>query len=114
MAMRCSGGAASRSPEMGAPASVAPVSLSAAANKETGATEAGAPISGDLDAAPPEQRIAIVKNGALQWVSPPDLYVYEYDLRPGEKGFVGTASPGDGDDHWWTARLYAFSESGGQ
>jgi dipeptidyl aminopeptidase/acylaminoacyl peptidase len=88
------------------------VLATADANKETGATEAGAPIAGDLDAAPPEQRIAIVKNGAMQWVSPPDLYVYEYDWLPAGKGFVGTASPGNGDDHWWTARLYAFSESG--
>ena len=88
------------------------VLATANANKETGATEAGTAISGDLDAAPPEQRIAIVKNGAMQWVSPPDLYVYEYDWQPAGKGFVGTASPGDGDDHWWTARLYAFSESG--
>jgi dipeptidyl aminopeptidase/acylaminoacyl peptidase len=88
------------------------VLATANANKETGATEAGTPISGDLDAAPPEQRIAIVKNGAMQWVSPPDLYVHEYDWRPAGKGFVGTASPGNGDDHWWTARLYAFSESG--
>src|SRR5882672_7222690 len=82
------------------------------ANKETGATEAGTPISGDLDAAAPEQRIAIVKNESVQWVSPPDLYVYEYDWRPAGKGFVSTASPGNGDNNWWTARLYAFSESG--
>jgi len=54
----------------------------------------------------------IVQERAMQWVSPPDLYVYEYDWQPRGKGFVGTASPGDGDDHWWTARLYAFSESG--
>jgi dipeptidyl aminopeptidase/acylaminoacyl peptidase len=79
--------------------------------KEVGATEAGAPVSGDLDAPPPEQRIALLKNGAVQFVSPPDLYVYEYDSRPGGKGFVGTAAPGDGDDNWWTAKLYAFSES---
>src|SRR3984893_4277528 len=84
----------------------------AEATKETGATEAGTPRSGDLDAAPPEQRIAIVKNGALQWVSPPELYVYEYDWRPAGKGFVGTASPGNGDNNWWTALLYAFSEGG--
>ena len=78
--------------------------------KEAGATEAGAPVSGDLDAAPPEQRIALLENGALRFASPPDLYVYEYDWRPGGKGFVGTAAPGDGDDNWWTAKLYAFSE----
>lgn len=78
------------------------------ANKEVGATEAGAPIAGDLDAASPEQRIAVLEAGALRWVSPPDLFVYEYDWRPDGKGFVGTAAPGDGDDNWWSAKLYAF------
>jgi len=82
------------------------------ATKEVGATQAGAPIAGDLDAAPPEQRIAILENGALRFISPPDLFVYEYDWRSGGKGFVGTASPGDGDNNWWTAKLYAFAESG--
>jgi len=79
--------------------------------KEVGATEAGAPISGDLDTPPPEQRIALLKNGVLQFVSPPDLYVYEYDSLPHGQGFVGTASPGDGDNNWWTAKLYVFSEA---
>jgi dipeptidyl aminopeptidase/acylaminoacyl peptidase len=79
--------------------------------KEVGATQAGAPVAGDLDAAPPEQRIAILESGALRWISPPDLFVYEYDWRGAGKGFVGTASPGDGDKNWWTAKLYAFPES---
>ena len=79
--------------------------------KEVGATEAGVPVSGDLDAPPPEQRIALLENGVLHWASPPDLFVYEYDSRPGGKGFVGTAAPGDGDNNWWTAKLYAFSET---
>jgi dipeptidyl aminopeptidase/acylaminoacyl peptidase len=80
------------------------------ATKEVGATQAGAPIAGDLDEPPPEQRIALLQNGSLRFVSPPDLYVYEYDWRPGGRGFVGTASPGDGDNNWWTAKLYSFSE----
>ncbi len=79
------------------------------ANKEIGATEAGAPIAGDLDEAVPEQRIAVLDQGALHWASPPDLFVYEYDWRPDGKGFVGTAAPGNGDDNWWAAKLYAFS-----
>jgi dienelactone hydrolase len=82
------------------------------ATKEVGATQAGAAIAGDLDAAPPEQRIAVLAQGALRWVSPPDLFVYEYDWRAGGKGFVGTAAPGDGDNNWWTAKLYAFPENG--
>ena len=81
--------------------------------KEAGATEAGAPIAGDLDEATPEQRIAVLENGALRFVSPPNLYVYEFDWRTAHAGFVGTASPGNGDDNWWTAKLLAFPESGG-
>jgi len=81
------------------------------ARKEVGATEAGAPIAGDLDEAVPEQRIAVLDHDALEWASPQDLYVYEYDWRPGG-GFVGTAAPGDGDNNWWTAKLYAFPLAG--
>lgn len=83
------------------------------ARKEVGATEAGAAVAGDLDAAPAEQRIAILEGGAIHWASPPDLFVYEYDSRPDGKGFVGTAAPGDGDNNWWTAKLYAFSGADG-
>ena len=82
------------------------------ATKEVGATQAGAAIAGNLDAAPPEQRIAVLEHGDLRWISPPDLFVYEYDWRAGGKGFIGTAAPGDGDNNWWTAKLYAFPESG--
>ena len=81
--------------------------------KEVGATEAGAPIAGDLDEPSPEQRIGILEGASLRWVSPPDLYVYEYEWRPDGKGFVGTAAPGDGDNNWWTAKLYAFDLSNG-
>jgi len=81
--------------------------------KEVGATEAGAPVAGDLDEPTPEQRIGILERGFLHWVSPPDLYVYEYEWRPDGKGFVGTAAPGDGDNNWWTAKLYAFGVNDG-
>ena len=84
----------------------------AGATKELGAVEAGAPIVGDLDAAPPEQRIAVVEQGKLHWASPPDLFVYEYDWRPDGRGFVGTAAPGDGDNNWWVAKLYSFDLAG--
>ncbi len=83
------------------------------ARKEVGATQAGAVIAGDLDAPPPEQRIAVFTGGSLHFASPPDLFVYEYDWRPQGRGFVGTASPGDGDDNWWTAKLYAFAPESG-
>jgi dipeptidyl aminopeptidase/acylaminoacyl peptidase len=83
------------------------------ARKEVGATQAGAAVAGDLDAPPAEQRIAVLTGGTLHWASPPDLFVYEYDWRPGGRGFIGTAAPGDGDDNWWTAKLYAFASETG-
>jgi len=83
------------------------------AKKEAGPTEARQAIAGDLDEATPEQRIAVLENGSLRWASPRDLYVYEYDWRPGGRGFVGTAAPGDGDDNWYIAKLYAFGERDG-
>lgn len=83
------------------------------ARKEVGATEAGAPVAGDLDAPSTEQRIATLDGGRLRWASPPELFVYEYDWRPDGTGFIGTAAPGDGDDSWWIAKLYAFTRADG-
>jgi dipeptidyl aminopeptidase/acylaminoacyl peptidase len=84
------------------------VLATANAQKNTGRTEAGIPVVGDIDAVvPDEQRIAVIEHGALRFISPPDLYVYEFDFLP-HGGFVGTAAPGDGDSHWWVAKLYAF------
>jgi dipeptidyl aminopeptidase/acylaminoacyl peptidase len=85
------------------------VLATAGAEKEVGAVEAGAPVGGELGADVHEQRIAILSpDGSFKWASPDNLFVYEYDWRPDETGFVGTAAPGDGDDHWWIAKLYAF------
>jgi len=80
------------------------------AHKNIGRTEAGVPLVGDIGAAAPdEQRIALIEGDVLRFVSPPDLYVYEFDFLPRE-GFVATAAPGDGDSQWWVAKLYAFEQ----
>jgi dipeptidyl aminopeptidase/acylaminoacyl peptidase len=79
------------------------------AEKEVGATEAGAAQTGELGGDIHEQRVAVLgKDGTLHFASPPDLFVYEYAWRPDGSGFVGTAAPGDGDNNWWIAKLYAF------
>ncbi|MBV8300994.1 MAG: S9 family peptidase [Candidatus Dormibacteraeota bacterium] len=83
------------------------------ARKEVGATEAGAAVAGDLDAPPPEQRIAVIEGGQLHWASPPGLFAYEYDWRPDSGGFVATAAPEDGDNNWWIAKIYAFARGDG-
>jgi len=86
----------------------------AGATKEVGATEAGAAGTGELDAASPSQRIAVLAQGQreLRWVSRDGLFVYEYDWLPDASGFVATAAPGDGDRNWWVAKLYAFGING--
>jgi dipeptidyl aminopeptidase/acylaminoacyl peptidase len=83
-----------------------------AAHKETGATQAGAALVGEIGIASSidEQRIATVAavGGELTFVSPGDTWVYEYDWLPDNSGFVATAAKGDGDNNWWTAKLEAF------
>ena len=49
-------------------------------HKKTGATAAAATMTGEVGDVVDEQRIALVENGALRFVSPAGLYVYEYDL----------------------------------
>ncbi len=78
------------------------------AHKEVGATQAAAPLVGEIGAAPDEQRIATLDGTSLRFESPADTYVYEYDWLPNGGGFVGTAAKGDGDNNWWIAQLYAF------
>ncbi len=79
------------------------------ARKEVGATQAGAPIVGEIGVDEDEQRIGIVApGGKLRFASPADLYVYEYDWMPSGDTFVGTAAHGNGDNNWWIAKLYAF------
>jgi dipeptidyl aminopeptidase/acylaminoacyl peptidase len=83
------------------------------ANKEVGATQAGAPITGDLSGPTPEQRIGILDGKTIHWSSPAGMFVYEYDWLPDGSGFVGTAAPGDGDNNWWVAKLYRFNANDG-
>ena len=88
------------------------------AHKETGATQAGAALVGEIGVAGSidEQRIATVpaSGGELSFVSPVDTWVYEYDWTPDGSGFVATAAKGDGDNNWWTAKLEAFGRDGSE
>jgi len=85
------------------------------AHKLTGATEAGAALTGEIGVSTDEQRIATmpVAGGALKPVSPADTYVYEYGWTPDSKGFAATAAKGNGDNNWWVAKLiYVDAKSG--
>ncbi|GAC1337189.1 MAG: hypothetical protein NVSMB23_03330 [Myxococcales bacterium] len=62
-----------------------------------------------------ERRIAVVDaaTGATALVSPPDLFVYEYDWSPDGKSFAYTGAHGSGDDNWWVAELFTQAATGG-
>jgi len=62
-----------------------------------------------------EQRLTVVDvaTGMARALTPPDLYVYEYDWSPDGKRFAATAAPGDGDNNWWIARLYTVDAEHG-
>lgn len=55
-----------------------------------------------------DQRIATVKasGGAIEQITPEDLYVYEYSWSPSGAKVAYVAAPPPGDDNWWTAQLY--------
>jgi dipeptidyl aminopeptidase/acylaminoacyl peptidase len=62
-----------------------------------------------------EQRIAVVdvETKALRFLSPPDLYVYEYAWSPDGRTFAAVAAKGSGDDNWWSAELLAVDAASG-
>jgi dipeptidyl aminopeptidase/acylaminoacyl peptidase len=67
--------------------------------------------TGVIDAKIYEQRLTIVDvaNGRVRQISPPDMYVYEYDWSPDSKNLTLTAAHGAGDANWYVARLYTLS-----
>jgi dipeptidyl aminopeptidase/acylaminoacyl peptidase len=66
------------------------------------------PPAGVVDQKIYEQRIATIDLGAnhLMQVTPPDIYVYEYDWAPDGQGWAAITAHGSGDANWWVARLY--------
>jgi dipeptidyl aminopeptidase/acylaminoacyl peptidase len=84
------------------------------ARKQTGATQAGIPLVGEIGEQQDEQRIAVASasGGQLRYVSPADTFVYEYDWTPDGRGFVATAAKGNGDNNWWVAKLESFGLDG--
>lgn len=66
------------------------------------------PLAGVIDEKIYEQRIATIdlSNDRFTQVTPPDMYVYEYDWAPDGQSWVAIASHGAGDANWWVARIY--------
>jgi dipeptidyl aminopeptidase/acylaminoacyl peptidase len=86
------------------------------------APRAGGPLepmtlaSGVVEEQVYEQRLATVDpaTGRVEQVSPPDLYVYEYDWSPDSKNFVMSAAHGAGDANWYRAALHTIALGSGE
>ena len=60
------------------------------------------------------KRVATVdaSNGELTQITPPELYVYEFDWSPDSTQLAYIAAPPPGENNWWVARLYTQPLSG--
>ncbi|MBI3400837.1 MAG: S9 family peptidase [Acidobacteria bacterium] len=87
--------------------------------QETGALAAYKPDAGVVGDIVEEQRIAIADvalappkppggEGGLREVSPPNLYVYDYDWSPDSRAFAAEAAEGSGTNNYWIAQLYVI------
>jgi dipeptidyl aminopeptidase/acylaminoacyl peptidase len=74
------------------------------------------PLSGVIDQKIYEQRITTIDLGSehLTEVTPPDIYVYEYDWAPDGKSWAAIAAHGSGDANWWVAGLYLVAAQSGE
>ena len=74
------------------------------------------PETGVIDAKIYEQRLTLVDlaSGKVQQISPPDMYVYQYDWSPDGKNFAAIAAHGAGDSNWYVAQLYTLNAEGGE
>ncbi len=74
------------------------------------------PDSGVLESKIYEQRIAVVDpvSATARQISPPNLYVYEYDWSPDSRSFAISAAAGMGDNNWWIAQIYTLPSLGGE
>jgi dipeptidyl aminopeptidase/acylaminoacyl peptidase len=73
------------------------------------------PLAGVIDEKIYEQRIATIdlSNDRFMQVTPPDMYVYEYDWAPDSQSWLAIASHGAGDANWWVARIYRANAANG-
>jgi dipeptidyl aminopeptidase/acylaminoacyl peptidase len=85
-------------------------------SQETGALTAYKPDAGVVLETIDEQRIAVVDvaSGTVRQVSPPNLYVYDYDWSPDGKAFAAEAAEGSGTNNYWIAQLYTVDVPSGR
>ena len=86
------------------------------ATKAIGPLQPGEAPTGVIDEKVLEQRLSTIDlhSGELREVSPPDMYVYEFDWSPDGTRCVAIAAQGSGDNHWYVAQLYDLAMATGE
>jgi len=81
------------------------------ATRAAGPLVAETPETGEIKDAFFEQRLAVIDlaSGQFRQISPPDLYVYEFDWSPDSTRLAAIAAEGNGDNNWYIAQLYTVS-----
>ena len=84
--------------------------------RKIGPTQPAAVETGEIGEKVYYQRLNLVdpESGNVRVVSPPDLYVYEYDWSPDGKQCVLVAAHGSGDNNWYIAQLYVLTLDTGE
>ena len=74
------------------------------------------PETGVIDQKVYEQRLTLVDlaSGKVRQLSPPDMYIYQYDWSPDGKILAAIAAHGSGDSHWYVAQLYTLGVENGE
>jgi len=74
------------------------------------------PLSGVVGNKTYEQRLTTVdlNSNALNLLTPPDVYIYEYDWTPDGQGWWAIAAHGSGDANWYVARLFHIPVKSGE
>jgi|HubBroStandDraft_4_1064222.scaffolds.fasta_scaffold00009_4 dipeptidyl aminopeptidase/acylaminoacyl peptidase len=87
----------------------------AAAHRLAGALAPGARDVGVIGSTVDEQRLATVDpaGGAVRFVTPANVYVYEYGWSPDGREIAATYAKGNGDNNWWIARLARIDVASG-
>jgi dipeptidyl aminopeptidase/acylaminoacyl peptidase len=80
------------------------------APRALGPTQPAALETGVIGETTYEQRLAVVELAGerVEQLSPPDLYVYEFDWSPDGGTLAAIAAHGSGDNNWYIARLYTL------
>jgi dipeptidyl aminopeptidase/acylaminoacyl peptidase len=84
--------------------------------RKAGPLQPMTPLAGVVGNKIYEQRLSMIDlaTNQLTQVTPPDMYIYEYDWMPDGQGWIATAAQGNGDANWYVARLYHIPLQSGE